>query len=189
MPHELLAEIERHLASTDTTLGNGDEWGLIKRWLLVAAQTDGVQGTAGPKSHIAFTTNAIITNDDLIHRWMSDRIDATLGRRPEATSPTMPGGMQDMTNMSGIIAAEVEKGLGRAMQSVARSSPTQASSSGSGDGAKPYTQDQVATLLGFHGVGNVSFLKAIWRMVKSTKVPNYDHLSRAIKAKMIQWAD
>jgi hypothetical protein len=55
MPHELLAEIKIHLASTETDLDNGDEWGLVKRWLMVAAQTDGGQGTAKPKSHIAFT--------------------------------------------------------------------------------------------------------------------------------------
>ena len=30
MPHELLAEIEQHLASPDITLGNGDDWGLVK---------------------------------------------------------------------------------------------------------------------------------------------------------------
>jgi hypothetical protein len=77
----------------------------------------------------------------------------------------MPGGMQaDMSavsNMTGIIAAEVGKGLGKAIQSVAKSNPTQASSYGSRDDAKPYTQDHVATLLGFHGAGNVSHLKNI----------------------------
>ena len=45
MPHELLADIELHLASPKTTLGNGDEWGLIKTWLQVAAQMGGGQGT------------------------------------------------------------------------------------------------------------------------------------------------
>ena len=62
-PHELMADIESHLASPDTNLGNGDEWVLIKTWLQVAAQTEGGQGTqARPKSHIAFSTDAILTN-------------------------------------------------------------------------------------------------------------------------------
>ena len=74
MPHELLAEIERHLASTETTLGNVDDWGLVKKWLMVAAQTDGGQGATKPRSHIAFNTTAIITNDELIQRWMTDRL-------------------------------------------------------------------------------------------------------------------
>ena len=117
MPHELLADIEMHLASPDTTLGNGDEWGLIKTWLQVAAQTDGGQGTqTRPKSHIAFPTDAILTNDEHIHRWFAERLDATLGRRPDITSSSMPAGMQEnisaMSNMTGIIAAEVGKGLG-----------------------------------------------------------------------------
>ena len=191
MPHELLTEIELHLASPETTLGNGDEWGLIKTWLQVAAQQ--TNGETRPKSHVAFPTDAILTNDDLIHRWFAERLDATLGRRPDTTISGMPGGIQDnmsaMSKMTGIMAAEVGKGLGTAIQSVARSSPTQASSYGSSDDAKPYTQDHVATLLGFHGAGNVSYLKSIWRMFKSTKVPNYDHHRRAIKAEMLNWAD
>ena len=38
--HELLATLEQHLASPATALGNGDEWGLVQRWLLVAVQRD-----------------------------------------------------------------------------------------------------------------------------------------------------
>jgi hypothetical protein len=41
MPHELLNAIELHLASPDTTLDNGDEWGLVQKWLIVASQKDG----------------------------------------------------------------------------------------------------------------------------------------------------
>jgi hypothetical protein len=97
--------------------------------------------------------------------------------------------MQAITNMSGIIAAEVGKGVGRAMQNVARSSPTQASSSGSGDDPKPYTQDHIATLLGFHRARTVRWLQPIWRVVKITKVVNYDYICRMIKIEMLQWAD
>ena len=189
MPHELLAAIEQHLASPDTDLDNGDDWGLVKKWLVVAAQTDGGQGTAKPKSHIAFTTNAIITNDELIHQWFADRLDATMGKRPEATSHGMTGGMQDMKNMSGIIAAEVGRGVGRAMQSVARSSPTQASNAGSSDDAKPYTPDHIATLLGFHGVSDARWIKDFWKLAKVTKVVNYDYLRRMIKKNMLMWAE
>lgn len=82
MPHELLADIEQHLAGPDTSLNNRDDWNLIKTWLQVAGQLD--KGTPH-KSHIAFTTEANIMSDKLIHRWMSDHIDATLGRRPEGT--------------------------------------------------------------------------------------------------------
>jgi hypothetical protein len=67
MPRELMADMESHLTSTETTLGNKDEWGLIKTWLQVTAQTNRGQGTqTRPKSHIAFLTDAIFT-DDPIH--------------------------------------------------------------------------------------------------------------------------
>ena len=40
MPHELLATIKQHLASDETSLDNGDDWGLVQKWLLVASQRD-----------------------------------------------------------------------------------------------------------------------------------------------------
>jgi hypothetical protein len=46
MPHKLLNAIELHLASPDATLDNGDEWGLVQKWLIVASQKDG--GGGGP---------------------------------------------------------------------------------------------------------------------------------------------
>jgi hypothetical protein len=46
MPHELLAALKQHLSSPATALGNGDEWGLVQRWLLVVAQRD--DGGGGP---------------------------------------------------------------------------------------------------------------------------------------------
>ena len=97
--------------------------------------------------------------------------------------------MDVVQNMSGIIASEVGKGLGVAMQNATKASPAHLPGNGAGDDAKPYTQDQIATLLGFHGAMNVSYLTKIWRLFKSAKVPNYDYLRRIIKGEMIRWAD
>jgi hypothetical protein len=36
---------------------------------------------------------------------------------------------------------------------------------------------------------NVQYLRKIWRLFKSAKIPNYDHLRWAIKANMLRWAD
>ncbi len=44
MPQELLNTIKQHLASPDTSLDNGDDWGLVQKWLLMAAQKDGGGG-------------------------------------------------------------------------------------------------------------------------------------------------
>ncbi|KAL3787288.1 hypothetical protein ACHAW5_006244 [Stephanodiscus triporus] len=99
------------------------------------------------------------------------------------------GNMAVVQNMSGIIASEVGKGLGVAMQNVAKAGPSQLAGNGASDDAKPYTQDQIATLLGFHGAMNVAYLTKIWRLFKSSKLPNYDYLRRTIKGEMIRWAD
>jgi len=193
MPHEFLNAVEHHLASSDTSLDNGEDWGLVQKWLLVAAQNDGGGGdTAKSKSYVAFHTDALLSNDDLIHRWIADKLDSTLGRRPEPTSTTVEvqGNMAVVQNMSGIIATEVGRGLGVAMQNAAISSGKQQAGVTTGSvEAKPYNQDQVATLLGIHGAKNVRYLMKMWRLFKTTKMPNYDHLHRALKGEMLQWAD
>ena len=91
--------------------------------------------------------------------------------------------------MVGIIATEVGRGLGVAMQNAAKLSPTHVGGTSGSEEAKPYTQDQVTTLLGFHGAMNVKYLMKMWRLFKMSKLPNYDHLRRAIKGEMIWWAD
>ncbi len=60
MPHELLDAVEKHLASPATSLDNGDNWGLVQKWILVAAQKDGGSGDlAKSKSFIAFCMDAL----------------------------------------------------------------------------------------------------------------------------------
>jgi hypothetical protein len=97
--------------------------------------------------------------------------------------------MAVVQNMSGIITSEVGKGLGVAMQTVTKAGPSQLAGTGTTDNAKPYTQDQIATLLGFHGAMNVSYLTKIWCLFKSAKMSNYDYLRRTIKGEMLRWAD
>ena len=172
MPHEFLNAVEHHLESPDTSLDNGDDWGLVQKWLLVAAQKDGGGGnTAKSKSYVAFRTDALLSNGDLIHHWIADKLDSTLGRRPEPTSTTVgiQGNMAVVQNMSGIITTEVGHGLGVAMQNEAISGKQKAGGAIGSEEAKPYNQDQVATLLGFHGGKNVKYLMKMWHLFKTTK--------------------
>ncbi len=80
MPHELLDAMEKHLASPATSLNKGDNWGLVQKWLLVAALKDSGGGDpAKSKSFIGFCTDALLSNNKLIHQWMMERLDSTLG--------------------------------------------------------------------------------------------------------------
>jgi len=172
MPHELLNAIKQHLASPVTSLGNGDDWGLVQNWLLVAAQKDGGGGDISTsKSHLAIRTDTLLSNNNLIHRWITEKLDATLGRRPKTANTTVgiQGNMSVVQNMSGIIATEVGRGLGVAMQNAAKLGPPHAGGINRSEEAKPYTQDQVATLLGFHGAMNVKYLMKMWHLFKSQK--------------------
>jgi hypothetical protein len=86
MLHELLNAVEQHLASPATSLDNGDNWGLVQKWLLVAAQKDGSGGDpAKSKSFIAFHMDALLSNN-VIHGWMTESLDAALGRHQENVS-------------------------------------------------------------------------------------------------------
>ena len=68
------------------------------------------------------------------------------------------GNIAVVQNMSVIIATEVGQGLGVAMQNASKVGPAQAGGTKAGDeDTKIYTQDQNATLLGFHGVVNVKY--------------------------------
>jgi hypothetical protein len=97
--------------------------------------------------------------------------------------------MAVVQNILGIIATEVGRKLGVAMQNAAKAGPTQANGTRAGKDTKPYTQDQVAILLSLHGAMNMRYLIKMWGLFKAAKTPNYNHLRRAIKGKMIQWAD
>ena len=160
----------------------------------MAAQRDDSGGDPTKRqSHVAFQTSSLLSNDSLIHWWTNDQLDATLGRHPElnrsGTTVGIQGNMAIVQNMLGIIATEVDKGLEFAMQNATKAGPVQAGGSGASKETIPYTQDQVATLLDFHGAMNVSYLMKVWHLFKTSKVPNYDHLRRAIKSKMLCWAD
>jgi hypothetical protein len=194
MPHKLLAALKQHLSSPDTALDNGDEWGLVQQWLLVAAQRDNGGGDPTKRqSHITFNTGSLLSNNALMHWWTNNQLDATLGRRTNpnrlGTTVGIQGNMAIVQNMSGIITTEVGKGLGFAMQNANKVGPAQSGRSGASNETKPYTEDQVATLLGFQGAMNVSYLTKVWRLFKTSKAPNYDHLRRAIKSKMLRCAD
>ena len=69
--------------------------------------------------------------------------------------------MAIVQNMSGIIATEVGKGLGFAMQHANKAGLAQARGSEASNETKPCTQEQVATLLGFHGAMNASYLTKV----------------------------
>ena len=87
--------------------------------------------------------------------------------------------MAAVQNLLGVIAAEVGRGLGAAIQQSSDANPTVGG--GSSKDARPYTQDQLATLQGVHGHGAlyVQYMKKMWRLFQSVKVPNYDHILRA----------
>ena len=128
MPHEMLPVLKQHLASPATALDNGDEWGLVQRWLLVAAQReDGGGDPSKRQSHIAFHTGSLLSNSSLIHRWTNDQLD---GRRTKLshsdTTVGIHGNMAIVQNMAGIIVTEVGKGLCVAMQNTTKEGPAQA---------------------------------------------------------------
>jgi hypothetical protein len=127
MPQELLEALGSHLGGNDTSLSNGEDWGLVQKWLLVALQMDGRNGNPTRfKLHPAFQMDPILSNDNLIYRWISKRLDATLGRLPDPNSASttigIKGDMSVVQNMSGIIAMEVVWGLGMAIQNTTKRS-------------------------------------------------------------------
>ncbi len=137
--------------------------------------------------------DALLSNDTLIHCWISDRLNATLGRHPEPMVANkmvgLQGNMAAMQNMA--TATEMGRSLGAAMamQKNSKTGSSQSGGTGTSKDAKPYAQDEMATLLGFHGAWNVRYLMKVWHQFKVSKMPNYDHLHCALKAKLIKWSN
>jgi hypothetical protein len=83
MPYKLLnaVAVEQHLASPATSLDNGDHWGLVQKWQFVAAWKDSGGGDlTKSKSHIAFCMEALLSNDDLIHQWITEKARCNAGQ-------------------------------------------------------------------------------------------------------------
>jgi hypothetical protein len=96
----------------------------------VASQMDGRNGDlTKSKLVLAFQMDLFLSNNDLIHSWITDQLDATLGRLldPNSASTTVgiQGNLAVVQNMSGIIATEVGRGLGVAMQNASKGGPAQ----------------------------------------------------------------
>jgi hypothetical protein len=70
----------------------------------VAAQKDGSGGKS--KFLIAFCTDTLLSNGDLIHWWIIEKLDATLGRHKKNASMKVriQGNMAVVQNILGIIA-------------------------------------------------------------------------------------
>jgi hypothetical protein len=194
MRHKLRAALEVHLASPNTALDNGNNWGLVQIWLLVSTQKDGGNGNwTKSKSFIAFKTDVILTNNDRIHCWINDHLNATLGRHPDPTSASttveIQGNMAIVENISGIIANEVGQRLGVAMQNVTRAGPVHAGGAGASEDAKPCTQDQIAILLGFHRAMMLGISRSCGVCSNQQRCPILTTIVCPSKAKMLRWAD
>jgi hypothetical protein len=101
---------------------------------------------------------------------------------------TAAGLQRNMAAMQNIVT-EMGRGLGAAIQNNVKTVPSQSGGTGVSEDAKPYTQDQLATLLCFHGAWNVRYLMKAWHLFKVSKTPNCNHLHRALKAEMIKWSN
>ncbi len=51
MPHKHLQVLEDHLAGPNTTLGNGNNWGLVQKWLMLPPRRMGAPLLANPGLH------------------------------------------------------------------------------------------------------------------------------------------
>ena len=108
-----------------STTGTSGDWSNNGCWWRCKG-TDGGGDPTKRQAHITFTTGSLLSNDALIHQWTNDRLDATLGRHTNlnrsGTTVGIQGNMAIVQNMSGIIATEVGKGLGFAMQNATKAS-------------------------------------------------------------------
>ncbi len=71
-------------------------WDTIQKWCLCASQA----GSNG-KSLMAFEVDSVVIDDKEFDKWVGNKLDQALGRRPTGTSaPTMPTAMPPAQNQA-----------------------------------------------------------------------------------------
>jgi hypothetical protein len=161
-------------------------WDTTRRWCLCASQA----GQNG-KSLLAFEVDSVVIDDEDFDKWVGDKLDQALGRRPTITNTPMPTTtpqaqtqVPDYLHLSQLLASTVGQGMMHFTQAVA---PAGGGLSGTGsalEDGKGFDRDQVARLKDACGVMQAKNIPTIWYAIQSTKGKAYDtyrdHITKAI---------
>jgi hypothetical protein len=186
-PHEVLRTIDEYLPNDAYTATL--DWGLLRKWCLVASQT-GIQQN---KSKLNLHTTPVTTDDEEFDWWMGNRLDVSFGPWP-LVAASVP---QPVTTASKTVAEylALSKMLATNMLQFSQNIATQVGTVapiGGGNTAlatgKGFDQDQIAKLKDVCGVHLGAHIPTIWAVIQASKGKSYDSYRAHISNAMEAWA-
>ena len=186
MPYEIARIVANHIDEVNDA-AYGAAWATIIGWCLLASQ-----GSAIGESLVSFSIEAITeVEDEYLGRWLEQRLDTTLGPRPRGGSitggTTHSGPAGPMAQAT--LAADIGKGVALGLKALGGSIATgQGTSTTKEDDAKTrYTEDDIASIMGFSHVHRGDQVQPIWATLNNAKQKNLDTFRRQLLTRMKDW--
>jgi hypothetical protein len=158
----------------------------LQKWCIMAAQKD-AQGD----SLVAFTVKAITEEDDAYFKqWVEQQLNATMGAWPTQETCMRAALAAQSPLVPAQFAAELSKGLALGLKLLGPLKPPTLSQGGHADmeTKQGYSNEDIATLMGFAQVKHGSQLPTIWEYFISYRGKSIDICRRQLIAWMKQWS-
>ena len=188
MPYEVLRFIMTHLEEVNTQ-EYADSWATVAAWCVLASQ-----GNTTGDSLMSFSIEAITeVEDDYLGQWLERRLDTTMGPRPQGGGTTGASGTRrgpvqaPLTHAT--LAADIGKGVALGLKALGGTIATGqgTSTTTEGDAKTRYTEDDIASIMGFSHVHRGDQVQPIWATLNNAKQKNLDTFRRQLLSRMKDW--
>ena len=185
MPHECLDVLISHLEENNNS---GDEWSLIRDWLITAAHCDAKKRKKS--SVVGIEIEGVTCDDDEVREWSKNRLDETIGPRRKQPTPQALPPLQQMATpftpyqappQSTGLAADIGRAIGLALRTASVPSGS-AHTAKDTEVVRPYTKDEYGLLMAFCDVIRARDIPSIWRHFAASKVKQVEIHRPASKA-------
>jgi hypothetical protein len=190
MPHECLDVLISHLEENNNS---GDEWSLIRDWLITAAHCDAKKRRKS--SVVGIEIEGVTCDDDEVREWSKNRLDETIGPRRKQPTPQALPPLQQMATpfapyqappQSTGLAADIGRAIGLALRTASVPSGS-AHTAKDTEVVRPYTKDEYGLLMAFCDVIRARDIPSIWRHFAASKVKQVEIHRRQLQKQMEEW--
>ena len=191
MPHECLDILISHLEANNES---GDEWRLIRDWLITAAYCEAKKRKKS--SVVSIDIEGVTCDDDEVREWIKNRLDETIGPRrkqpPPQTMPPLhtmatPFAINQPPPQSTGLAADIGRAIGLALRTTSVPSGQAHTAKNDTDVVRPYTKDEYGLLMAFCDVIRARDIPMIWRHFAASKVKQVEIHRRQLQKQMEEW--
>ena len=191
MPHECLDILISHLEVNNES---GDEWRLIRDWLITAAYCDVKKRKKS--SVVSIEIEGVTCDDDEVREWSKHRLDEMIGplrkQPPPQTMPPLqttatPFATHQAPPQSTGLAADIGRAIGLALRTASVPTGPAHREKNDTEMVRPYTKDEYGLLMAFCDVVRARDIPRIWRHFAASKVKQVEIHRRQLQKQMEEW--